>query len=985
MNTNKYKLMDQLRIMLMLLVLTLSGVALQAQNLIGHWLTGAADLTDTSGFTPTGTHDGFADGNPGDFLWSSDVPSGFLGMSADLTAGDVGIRVTNTVVGDANYATTFDDQILNGFSVAFWAKGFPGVWTPYVAKDGESNGFQVRRFADQGVETFSLRGTAGPDDPWGSASITDGNWHHFAAVYDGVAGTRQMYVDGVLDPAVNLTGDFGPMANPNQDPLGLGERYTGGNLTPNAYYGGKLYDVRFYNYPLTSAQVTTIKTPVVSYIAIAPTMLNIDNGATNHLTIAITVPAPPIPAYSVLITNGNPAVLTLVGAVNNVLTLNFPAGITNALTITVVGAGVGSATLSASGAGLAPFQAVVNVAAVYAPAMVGHWITGDESLADTSGYRPAGTHDGVPDAANGGAIAYSTDVPTGFTGESLDLTAGTTAVRINNTRTADAGYTNTFDEVCSKRLTVTCWIKGASIPWATFVSKNGENTGFMTRRKSVGDHETFTIPGTASGNVNPEGSVVIDDGNWHYIAGVWDGVAGTRKVFVDGAADPAINVTGDFGPWVSPSAYSVMLGARDSGGAGNYLQGLIYDVRIYNYALPAAQVISIGTPPGLPTVSNAVSKTIYQGFTATFSANVVGNPLPSIIWLKNGNVFNPAATNATLVLANVQPADAGDYSVAATNSFGGTVSSPATLTVVQKPTTSSYASQVLNYSPIGYWRFNDGEGTTAFDYAGGNNAVDPLASALQSGPQPSSFPGFESTNTAPFLDGQSQGYATTTPLLNNVANFTIMGWFNIDPNQFPFNANNPGNPQGRASLFGQNGVDELGFYQGNLLYFYGTGITQTIFVTNGFSAGQWNFVAVVSDTTAKTTTFYLNGVVAGVSGNCTGGANGQFFSIGKNVTFAPSGGVDTAFFAGSLDEVGLFNQALSASAIQSLYATATSVNTSFSLTIARQGASLQITWPVGHLESAAQINGPWSTVSGAVSPYVVAPGLGKMFYRAVNP
>src|ERR1019366_2531119 len=61
--------------------------------------------------------------------------------------------------------------------------------------------------------------------------------------------------------------------------------------------------------------------------------------------------------------------------------------------------------------------------------MVGHW-TFDASapMAETSGYQPAGTHDLLPV----GAVNFSADVPPGRTGQSLDLTAGNSAVVVSN-------------------------------------------------------------------------------------------------------------------------------------------------------------------------------------------------------------------------------------------------------------------------------------------------------------------------------------------------------------------------------------------------------------------------------------------------------------------------------------------------------------------------------------------------------------------------
>lgn len=54
------------------------------------------------------------------------------------------------------------------------------------------------------------------------------------------------------------------------------------------------------------------------------------------------------------------------------------------------------------------------------------------------------------------------------------------------------------------------------------------------------------------------------------------------------------------------------------------------------------------------------------------------------------------------------------------------------------------------------------------------------------------------------------------------------------------------------------------------------------------------------------------------------------------------------------------------------------------INIARQGSSLSITWNATapyKLQSASSVNGPWSYVNSATSPYVVTPSQGSEFYR----
>lgn len=76
-----------------------------------------------------------------------------------------------------------------------------------------------------------------------------------------------------------------------------------------------------------------------------------------------------------------------------------------------------------------------------------------------------------------------------------------------------------------------------------------------------------------------------------------------------------------------------------------------------------------------------LNQTNYAGMTTVFRGNALGlNPL-TYQWQWNSTNIN-GATNALLNLVNVQPTNAGNYSLIVSNSFGMTSSSNATLTII---------------------------------------------------------------------------------------------------------------------------------------------------------------------------------------------------------------------------------------------------------------------------------------------------------------
>jgi len=93
--------------------------------------------------------------------------------------------------------------------------------------------------------------------------------------------------------------------------------------------------------------------------------------------------------------------------------------------------------------------------------------------------------------------------------------------------------------------------------------------------------------------------------------------------------------------------------------------------------------------PAITTQPQSLSAN--AGGTVTFSVTASGTAPLSYQWRKNtGNISG--ATGSSLTLTNVQSADAANYDVVVSNSYGSATSSAATLTVVYPPAITSAAS-----------------------------------------------------------------------------------------------------------------------------------------------------------------------------------------------------------------------------------------------------------------------------------------------------
>lgn len=313
------------------------------------------------------------------------------------------------------------------------------------------------------------------------------------------------------------------------------------------------------------------------------------------------------------------------------------------------------------------------------------------------------------------------------------------------------------------------------------------------------------------------------------------------------------------------------------------------------------------------------SATRYENGQVTFSVENTGSTPFSYQWKLNGKDIE-GATEQTLTIKNLTVEDFGSYTVEVSNSSGSVLSSAAVLK--QQPAEAdSYARIVMDYAPLAYYRLDDvidpssTEGHeasgfaingTAYDYAGGNDALylnclgdNKVSGAIKNDP-----------NQAVHFDGMAM---IETPLkMNSLANsgFTVMGWVKRSLNY--------GGYTETAGYMGQNSLFVLGDASGNrieaLLRDLGNGSVDSLYTTWPFADNTWGFLACVYN--GEQMDLYADGINVGTFyGNSpmTAGAD-YLFSIG--------GGVRTLyndFFLGDIDEVAVFDSALSESTVREIF------------------------------------------------------------------
>jgi len=425
--------------------------------------------------------------------------------------------------------------------------------------------------------------------------------------------------------------------------------------------------------------------------------------------------------------------------------------------------------------------------------------------------------------------------------------------------------------------------------------------------------------------------------------------------------------------------------------------GSIAHVAVFNTALNSGRILQLfnegaGLAPIAPTIAGQPqSLALLAGSTATFTASgIVGSTPITNQWQFNGTNIN-GATNASLTISDITPANAGSYQLFVSNPAGTNGSSVATLTVVPV-VSNSYDAAVLANGPLVYYKLDESTtnptdgGVVAYDYVNGYNGVyqvgaeDGFNGIL--GPEAPAFPGFATTNGAlgTFVDVPTS-YVTASVGNLVATNLTYVLWINPSGpvENFAGLLFDRGGA-GEGFCFGpdtnSSGMADLGYTwnQNNADTFnYGTYLFPP--------ANQWSLVAMtIAPSGAE---FYLiNSSGIQTAANPITHDSERFgvaWHIGDD---ASDGATGNRTFPGSIADVSVYLSTLSSNQIVSLYDAGAPLAPSVTLNITPTPVGkLTLTWSQGTLLQATTLTGPWTTNSAAVSPYSITPTNTQMFFR----
>jgi hypothetical protein len=430
--------------------------------------------------------------------------------------------------------------------------------------------------------------------------------------------------------------------------------------------------------------------------------------------------------------------------------------------------------------------------------------------------------------------------------------------------------------------------------------------------------------------------------------------------------------------------------------------GTTYSVAITNsfgYAISTEATLSVTV--SLEIVAPLTSITRNVGSSAVFEIVAKGAGPITYQWHNGDASIIPGATNSVLWLYNVQSTDdSSSYYVSIANPSTGLDSDPATLNVQARPVTvpvSGYAKVVVADGPTGFWQLNEPTGsTTAVDTVGSFDGTydDNAGAGTFTFGVPSGIP--HDTNSAVSVTG---GAIVSIPYAIEInpplGAFTWEGWFN--PASLAANANDyrtvfcsMSNPYGA----GNTGWLVYQTFDNHWAWWPRDGFYQGVSLTDPdlIVANQWYYLTLVYDGTLFT--LYVDGVAK------TSGTDPTFVQNG-NVPLTPSGPgsynynynhtiglpfgsgatvfawrtpVDFQPFSGLMDNIAVYNKALTPSQIQDHLLNTTHVS------ITSSGTNAVISWRVGTLQSSTNVSGPYADVIASTSPYTNSvSGLPKFF------
>jgi Concanavalin A-like lectin/glucanases superfamily/Domain of unknown function (DUF1929)/Bacterial Ig domain/Glyoxal oxidase N-terminus/Glucodextranase, domain B len=610
-----------------------------------------------------------------------------IDASGSNNNGTFGSGVTRTTAGKFGGALVFNGtsglvtipnsaslQLTTGMTLEAWVN--PSVvnsaWRDVIYK-GNDNYF-LEGTSDNGGRPGAggIFGGAGAVT-YGTAALAANTWTHLVETYDGT--NLRLYVNGALVSSLARTGNIATSTNPLQ---------IGGDSLFGQFFQGMIDEVRVYNAALTAAQIQAdMNTPVggtpppdTTGPAVAITShTNNQTVATSSITVSGTASDSGLGnnGISSVTVNG---VAASGGTATGSGTANWSRSVTlnpGANTITVVAKDASTAQNSTT------VQITVTYNATQTPGLVaayGFNETSGTTVTDVSGSNNNGTF--------GSGVTRTT---AGKFGGALVFNGASGLVTIPNSASLQL----------TTGMTLEAWVNPSTVDgaWRDVIYK-GNDSYYLEATSSNGGR-----PGAGGTFGTTYGTAALVANTWTHLAVTYDRV--TLRLYVNGVQVSSLAATAA----IATSTNPLQIGGDSI--YGQFFQGMIDEVRVYNRALTPPEIQNDvitpvgngGTPPpgdsGPPNVAittPAPGSTVFGLFQVSADASDdVG--VAGVQFLVDGQLLGAEVTTApySIIWDTTRTASGNHVLTALARDFAGNtkISAPVSVTVI--PTTPDLVGQ----------------------------------------------------------------------------------------------------------------------------------------------------------------------------------------------------------------------------------------------------------------------------------------------------
>jgi hypothetical protein len=758
---------------------------------------------------------------------------------------------------------------------------------------GRTVGWQF--YLENGRLGFKLMQRPTPEENHWTASgpdLRDGQFHHVAAVLDrNLTNSGKLYVDGSPLLTFDATQQPGDLYTEGMFVIGSG------NIPDvTEYFKGVIDEVSLYGRALSDADILSIYKAAGSGKVLASVAPSISKqpadqelSAGNYVLFSVVASGSELLSYQWSFNGTN-----IDGATNSLLYL---------YDIQLKDAGSYAVVVTNAAGSVTSSNAVLTVipARQAPPGLVGWW-RGEGNVLDvvtlTSGYVTNGAGYGpgivgsgfILDGINDQVIIPNAPALNFGPNQSFSVE---TWIQTHPTLGNYAGIT----EIVSKASTSD---GNSSVGWSLFLSQG--NLGFlMSQAPMSGSNSSIW----ASSGPN------LQDGLFHHVGVTVDRTSSSGgKLYVDGTLIMTFDPTQESGDLSTTGP--LYIGGQDNPAMNSNFKGIIDEVSLYNRALTPKDVFSVFldgnrgklVPPFAPFITvQPVNRKVLQGTNVSFEVEAAGTPPLSYQWSLNGTNID-GATNSLLNLYDIQLDDAGSYAVVITNDVGSVTSSNAVLTITNP--------QQVPPGLVGWWR-------------GESNVLDNVSLMIGYATNGAGYgPGKVGSGFS--LDGvNDQAIIPNAPTLNfgSNQNFSVEAWIQAQAT--------PGNYAGVAEIvskaFTPDGNESVGWSlflsQGNLGFLMSqapmSGFNSSIWASSGpnLQDGLFHHVGVTVDRTSSSGgKAYVDGMLIMTFDPTQ--ESGDLSTTGPLYIGCHDNPTMNCYFKGIIDEVSLYNRALTTEEIRSV-------------------------------------------------------------------